>query len=73
HMQVQVEAEENQSKSTRDKYGLEYIPPEFRDHLKNRLNINDQIPDMLLFDIKDIIHEESKSSLKRQVRKKRPK
>ncbi|XP_064139950.1 craniofacial development protein 2-like [Loxodonta africana] len=57
------------------KYDLEYIPPEFRDDLKNRfdiLNTSDRRPDELWNDIKDIIHEESKRSLKRQERKKRP-
>ncbi|XP_064145799.1 craniofacial development protein 2-like [Loxodonta africana] len=57
------------------KYDLEYIPPEFRDHLKNRfdaLNTSDRRPDELWNDIKDIIPEESKRSLKRQERKKRP-
>ncbi|XP_049739840.1 craniofacial development protein 2-like [Elephas maximus indicus] len=57
------------------KYELEYIPPEFRDRLKNRcdtLNTSDRRPDELWNDIKDIIHEESKRSLKRQERKKRP-
>ncbi|WP_210160619.1 hypothetical protein, partial [Moritella marina] len=41
------------------KYNLEYIPPEFRDHLKNRfdaLNTNDQKPEELWEDIKNIIH-----------------
>ncbi|XP_064131955.1 sorting nexin-24 isoform X1 [Loxodonta africana] len=53
-------------------YELEYIPPEFRDHLKNRfdaLNISDRRPDELW---NDIIHEESKRSLKRRERNKRP-
>ncbi|XP_064145389.1 autophagy protein 5 isoform X4 [Loxodonta africana] len=58
------------------KYDLDCIPPAFGDHPKNKfvaLTTNDQRLDKLWDDIKDIIHEESKRSLQREERKKRPK